>query len=236
MSKKWLFWVISEISIFGHFFDPFFDTCQNVLPSKPVHKWPIFDKNRILGVSKNDTFWTPFWIFGDPPKSGFWRGSPVLVIFCIFWHFWLKKGQPQWILVLQMTLLDIFGKRKMHVFYRFWEVEPYPRLTQIPEFSPFFTTCHFWSADVKSQDFANRLLSIFQMSKNTRKNPVFRFWTPIFRFSTPSEVDILTVEYTQIFSKMTFFHFFSKSEKTWFLVIFLKKSLFWTSFDIVPPP
>ena len=107
-----------------------------------------------------------------------------------------------------------FSKTQNARFCRFWGVEPYPRLTQIPIFWPFFASFHFWSADVKSQDFSNRLLSIFQMSKNTRKNRVFRFWTLDFTFFNPSEVDSVTLEYTQICSKMTFFHFFAKSGKT----------------------
>ena len=129
-----------------------------------------------------------------------------------------------------------FWKTQNARFYRFWTFWVSLPLTPKPGFWRFFATFHSVLADVKSQDFSNRLLSTFQMLKNTRKNRVFRFWTLNFSFSTLAEVDSVTLEYTQICSKMTFFHFFSKSEKNVIFGDFFEKNVVLDQVWVVPSP
>ena len=84
-------------------------------------KWSFSQKPDFRGCQKSDLFWSLLTILG-PPKNRIFEGVTSFGHFLHFWHFWLKKGQPQCILVLQMTLLDIFQKRKMHVFADFGEL------------------------------------------------------------------------------------------------------------------
>ena len=77
----------------GSIWTPSCDTCQNILPSKPVHKWPILSKKRVFlikkGYQKVIKKWPKMVIFGVTPKTPKLRKSR----FCDFCAFRVKKCQ-----------------------------------------------------------------------------------------------------------------------------------------------
>ena len=71
----------------GSIWTPSCDTCQNILPSKPVHKWPILSKKRVFLIKKGVKKWSKsdqkWWFLGWPQKHQNY-GNPVFVIFVLF--------------------------------------------------------------------------------------------------------------------------------------------------------
>ena len=150
------------------------------------------------------------------PKIRIFEGVTSFGHFLHFWQFWLKKGQPQCILVLQMTLLDIFEKRKMHVFTDFGELSLILGLLKIRVFHLFFVIFDTSEVDFVTLAYTQICseITFFVFFEKTVIFMVFRFWTVDFMIFDPSEVDFVTLAYTQICSNLTFFHFFAKSGKT----------------------
>ena len=141
-------------------------------------------------------FLTDFGIFCTNPQDGqtpkmpknpifhFFWGVTSFGHFWHFWHFWLKKGQPQWNLVLQMTLLDIFGKRKVHVFTDFRELSLILPLLKNRNFRFFWPLVNFGQQTSNLKIFLTDFWALFRC----RKTPDFRGFqvlNPWFHFCKP---------------------------------------------------
>ena len=183
-------------------------------------------------MSHFGSFWTP----SGGSNFGVGRLRAHFGIFCIFGIFVSFLSKSQRMLVQQNDPLVGWSLFENARFCHFWGSEPYPTLTQISGFWPFFRLFKIVILNPPSPDFSNRLLSHFD---HLEKQWFFRFsgFGPLF-----SEVATLRrwiwvpCRMTGRPWKMTFLAIFGIFAKMPFWVKFLKISWFWTSFCHGGPP